>query len=140
MSQHMRRHHPTLFGDTDGPAPKKAATTSATASAAAAVPTAKQTKLFNIQGAGSFNFGAYKSDSERAKDLTRSVAKFLAKDMRPYSLVESPHFKELVGKLDPRYKIPGRKKFSGDVVPAMYAEEKEKVKAALSRSLQVRKV
>ena len=39
MSQHMRRHHPTLFGDTDGPAPKKAATTSATASAAAAVPT-----------------------------------------------------------------------------------------------------
>ena len=54
MSQHMRRHHPALFGD-EGPAPKKAAISRPSAtSSASAVP--KQTTLFNTQRLSNHKF------------------------------------------------------------------------------------
>ena len=75
MSQHMRRHHSTLFGDTDGPAPKKAATTSATASAAAAVPTVLRLNKqnFSTSKESAVLISEPISDSERAKDLTNHI-------------------------------------------------------------------
>ena len=50
--------------------------------------------------------------SARAKTITTLVARFIAMDLRPYSVVENDGFCELLKELEPRYKIPSRQHFS----------------------------
>ncbi|XP_056022020.1 E3 SUMO-protein ligase ZBED1-like [Ostrea edulis] len=69
----------------------------------------------------------YSSDSTRAKALNRKVGVFIAKDLRPLSIVDNKHFREFVTELDPRYSLPTRKHFSDKIIPQLYCETKEKV-------------
>lgn len=50
--------------------------------------------------------------SNRHKSITKSIGVFLAKDMRPYSVVENEGFKAIVNELEPKYDIPSRRHFS----------------------------
>lgn len=43
----------------------------------------------------------YEANSKKAKELNRSVMRFLAKDMLPFYAVEKPGFKQLLHHLDP---------------------------------------
>ena len=65
--------------------------------------------------------------SARAQAITTETARFLVKDMRPYSLVESPHFRSLLANMDERYQTPSRSYFSKTAIPSMYDELKTKV-------------
>ena len=49
------------------------------------------------------------SSSCRAKQITNSLANFVAKDMRPIALVEGSGFIEFMSVVEPNYKIPSRK-------------------------------
>ena len=55
----------------------------------------------------------------------------IAKDLLPFNTVEKPGFKSLVGMLDKRYIIPGRKYFSCTAIPSLYSSTREKVQAEL---------
>ncbi|XP_045074059.1 E3 SUMO-protein ligase ZBED1-like [Coregonus clupeaformis] len=76
-------------------------------------------------------------NSARAKNITATIAKFICKDMRPYSVVENPGFREMIQTLEPRYTIPSRPHFSKKVIPALYESTKNDVKLSLSKAERV---
>lgn len=55
--------------------------------------------------------------SEKAKRITKAIAAFIAKDLRPYSVVENQGFRALLHTLEPRYTIPSRRYFT-DTLPS----------------------
>ena len=67
----------------------------------------------------------YKSDSPRAKELTKAVGYFIVKDLIPTSVVQGDGFHKLLEKLDPRYQLPSRKTLSDRVIPTMYNNIKD---------------
>ena len=69
----------------------------------------------------------YPLQSARAQASTTEIARFLVKDMRPYSLVESPHFRSLLATMDERYQTPSLSYFSKTAIPSMHDELKTKV-------------
>ena len=62
----------------------------------------------------------YPPQSPTAVELNSAVTYFIAKDMRPVSIVEKPGFQHMVSKLNPRYQLPSRKHFSDYEVPKLY--------------------
>jgi len=54
----------------------------------------------------------YAPTSEKHKAITKSIGVFIAKDMRPYDIVENVGFKKMVDELDSRYRIPCRTHFA----------------------------
>ncbi|KAJ8303649.1 hypothetical protein KUTeg_018759 [Tegillarca granosa] len=79
----------------------------------------------------------YGANSLRAKTITNSIANFIIKDLRPYRIVESKEFKDMLKTLDSRYTVPGRKTFSYKIIPDKYREVKQEVIASLSKAEQV---
>nr|XP_055049286.1 E3 SUMO-protein ligase ZBED1-like [Misgurnus anguillicaudatus] len=77
------------------------------------------------------------ANSERAKKITRSIACFIAKDLRPYSVVENEGFVCMLQTAEPRYVIPSRKFFTESAVPQLYNETKRKVATALTETTRV---
>lgn len=77
------------------------------------------------------------ANSERAKNITLSIACFIAKDLRPYSVVENEGFVCMLQTAEPRYAIPSRKFFTETAVPQLYNETKRKVASALTETTKV---
>ena len=73
----------------------------------------------------------------RARRITRSIATFICKDLRPYSVVERHGFRRMVNTLEPRYEIPSRKYFTETTIPELYKETREMVQDALEPALRV---
>ena len=74
----------------------------------------------------------YDRGSKRAKELNRAVMVYLANDMQPFYTVDKKGFRDLLEKLDPRYKLPTRRHFVDYEFPALYSEVKEMVICAMS--------
>ncbi|XP_076742690.1 E3 SUMO-protein ligase ZBED1-like [Maylandia zebra] len=77
------------------------------------------------------------STSPRAQKITQSVATFICKDIRPYSVVENDGFQNLINTLEPRYVLPSRKHLSEVVIPNMYEKVKHDVTASLKSAERV---
>ena len=77
------------------------------------------------------------SNSVRAKKITRSVACFIAMDLRPYSVVENAGFRHMMKTIEPRYKLPSRTTLTDSEVPALYNETKAKVMESMSKASRV---
>ncbi|XP_060798149.1 E3 SUMO-protein ligase ZBED1-like isoform X2 [Neoarius graeffei] len=73
----------------------------------------------------------FSHNSARAKAITASIARFIAQDLRPYSVVETRAFQDMVKTMEPRYKVPSRQHFAERCVPEMYNKIKDKVKQEL---------
>ena len=71
------------------------------------------------------------SSSKEHKELTKSVAICLAKDMLPIYTVEKEGFRAMLRKFNPRYDLPSRNHFSRVALPALYSETREKLEALL---------
>ena len=67
----------------------------------------------------------YNSDSPHAKELTKAVGYFIAKDLMPTSVVQGDGFRKLLEKLEPRYQLPSQKTLSDRVIPTMYNSVKD---------------
>ncbi|XP_053569082.1 zinc finger BED domain-containing protein 4-like [Bombina bombina] len=76
-------------------------------------------------------------NSEKGKRITKAVATFIAKDLRPYSVLENLGFRNLLKTLEPRYKIPSRNHLTENVIPALYHETKAQVIASMSQASRV---
>ena len=79
----------------------------------------------------------YNPKSAKARAITEKMARFIVKDLRPYRIVESKEFKDVVQALDPQYSLPSRKQFAEVVVPQLYNEVKDDVKRSLVKASQV---
>ena len=54
---------------------------------------------------------SYSQTSAKAKYLDELVLKYIVKDLKPVSTVDSKHFRNLVNGLDPKYDMPGHTYF-----------------------------
>lgn len=76
-------------------------------------------------------------NSARAKEITASVTRFIAKGLCPYSIVEWEGFQDLIHTLEPRYKIPSRNHITNTCMPALYAQVKSQVEKELANAERV---
>ncbi|KAI2645902.1 E3 SUMO-protein ligase ZBED1 [Labeo rohita] len=120
LSNHLRRRHAINI---DIPAPKAASISGS-----------------DVRSATPNLFGQLQSlpeNTHRAKAITASIARFICKDMCPYSVVENTGFREMINTLEPRYKIPSRQFFSEKCIPELYRSTKEELQLKLSQSVRV---
>ncbi|XP_051982267.1 zinc finger BED domain-containing protein 4-like [Xyrauchen texanus] len=73
----------------------------------------------------------------RAAALTRSLGEMIVRDLQPMSVVEDEGFQAFVKALDPRYKLPSRKKMTETYLVNMFDECKDKVRATLQNAPSV---
>ena len=59
------------------------------------------------------------ADSDRAKNTTKALGRFIVKDMQPCAVVEDAGFQHMINVtlLEPRYNIPSRRHLSNTVIP-----------------------
>ena len=68
-----------------------------------------------------------KLPSSRIHELTRSVTYFMVGGMHPYTMIDSPHFRNLIHTMEPRYTIPSRSTFRDQIIPAWHKEIKSTI-------------
>jgi len=71
--------------------------------------------------------------SERLKSLDRAVAKVIAQELLPYSIVRSDGFVNLITTLEPSYPLPDVQKVKDVLVPLLVSEERKTLKELFSR-------
>ncbi|XP_033755872.1 zinc finger BED domain-containing protein 1-like [Pecten maximus] len=76
----------------------------------------------------------FSHSSTRHGEITKSIGVFIAKDMRPFSVLENQGFVNMINVLEPRYDMPGRTHFSTNVIPKLYEETKETVTKCLKEA------
>ena len=64
--------------------------------------------------------------SAKARDITNCIARMIAIDLQPYSVVENAGFKQLIKTLELRYIMPGRKYFT-TAIPGIYEQQKARL-------------
>ena len=101
MATHLKRHHPSI--DLSTAARKRSAPHS----------------QMRLQDALKVKMSI---NTPHALSISRSIGKFIAADMRPYSIVESEGFKQMISTLELKYKLPSRTYFSDNVIPELYKE------------------
>lgn len=119
MRTHMTRHHSDIWAAAGSSIP----TPSATGEKQASLKTLLQGKMT--------------STAPKAQAITKAIGQFLVADLRPFVLVESKAFRNLMQITEPRYRVPNRHHFSEYVLPALYSETKQIVLEKLSKSTRV---
>ena len=76
-------------------------------------------------------------NSAPSKLISKKIGIFIADDLRPFSVVESKSFIDLVECLEPRYSMPSHPYFSDTVVPGLYGEVKARVISELEGAISV---
>ena len=89
LKQHLELHHPECMA---GPSSQSSVSKQASIESFITNPKPK-----------------YKRGSQRDRDITDALTRFVAKDMRPIALIEGEGFSDFVRALDPSYEIPSRK-------------------------------
>ena len=114
MATHMKRHHPDV--DVSGCIRKPK----------------QQPQAATSEASGQLRLQeAFKNKlpvrSVRALAITKSIGQFIALDMRPYSIVDSAGFHNMIKTLEPKYELPSRTHFAQTVIPELYKETVTKV-------------
>ena len=97
LTSHVSGHYPQLLSKTQ--------------SGAETVKETPEVKI--LDGTLMSLFGKnYGCNTERATNITDKIAPFIIKDLRPYRMVDSQEFRDLLQCMDSRYQVPSRKSFS----------------------------
>ena len=124
LHQHLRDHHPTLYAAL----PTCASTSSRSRSRGESSRTTQPTIVESV-----LQSTKYARGSPQAKEMTRAITYYLAKDAVPLYTVERAGFKHMVSKLNPRYELPSRKVFSSKEIPTLYTNVRSSVMAELKQ-------
>lgn len=65
---------------------------------------------------------SFSDESQRAREITLSLAKMIVKDLQPISMVEDQGFRHFMKVVDPRYQIPSRKSIMAGEIPKLYEQ------------------
>ncbi|XP_015801943.2 E3 SUMO-protein ligase ZBED1-like [Nothobranchius furzeri] len=120
LDQHAKRKHGEEYGEFTEQ--KRAGTSGKQARTENAIPT-----FFQRLG----------QNSARAREITASITRFIAKGLCPYNIVEWEGFQDLIHTLEPRYKIPSRNHITNTCMPALYAQVKSQVEEKLAKAERV---
>lgn len=75
--------------------------------------------------------------SQRYRDISEMIMRYVVVDMQPLSAIEDQGFRDLMAFLEPRYQMMSRKHLSNTVIPSKYAEVRTKLAATLKRAWSV---
>ena len=92
-----------------------------------------QTSMTSLARAAS----KYSANDPHQTEITKAVALFIAGDLMPLSVVESPHFRRLMNIIDSRYQVPSRKHLTTQLLPQI-SDVKEKLKNCLDEIQSLR--
>lgn len=76
-------------------------------------------------------------DPLRQKALDEVLAKMIARDFQPYSIVEDPGFRQFTKELNQHNVLPSRKTLSNTIIPDLYRRTHEKIKQRVRRAQAV---
>ena len=76
-------------------------------------------------------------NSTKAESISKSIGIFIAKDMRPYSIVDNEGFKNMLNVLEPRYEVPSRTYFSANIIPNLHRKVKSMVEKELNQATYI---
>ena len=79
----------------------------------------------------------YSTSDPRYIEITEALVMFVCKGHLPLSIVDSQEFKDLLKKLDPRYTLPNRKKFSKEILRAKCESMNTRLVTELKRARSV---
>ena len=83
----------------------------------------KQSTLTEMRDAQTtLSFHSYK-----AMEVTKAIGEHLVLDMRPLSVVESPSFRNILAKAEPRYDVPSRTYYKDTFIPKLYETTKSAI-------------
>lgn len=73
----------------------------------------------------------------RQNEVDEQLAKMIARDFQPFSIVEDQGFRDYTKVLDPTYILPSRKTIARTVLPRMYKKLKEELKTKVGSASAV---
>ena len=79
----------------------------------------------------------YSPNGQRQVQLTEALVTFVAGDLMPLSIVESPRFRSLMSLADQRYQLPSRKLLRVKLLPETSAKMKENIVQRLQKASSV---
>ena len=79
----------------------------------------------------------FDKDDPRYKELTDALLLYIAGDLAPLSVVDSPYFCNMMKKTEPRYQLPSRKHLSSKLLNEKAEEIRDEVKKQLKRAESV---
>lgn len=128
MAAHMKRKHSTEWEKSTSVSPtaKAAKLTKVKCATDTQLTTSGQMRLIG-------NSASIKMPSHSSKSIaiTQSIGRFIASDLRPYSVVENAGFRGLLNVLEPRYQIPSRNHFTSVVIPSIHKSLQSQVESYL---------
>ena len=77
------------------------------------------------------------TDSGKQKELTDAIVTFVAQDLQPLAIVESPAFRRVLEMAEPRYTMPSRKHLSNQLIPKRYTRLFSTTVALLKKAPQI---
>lgn len=154
LHRHLRIKHPTIqlaqVRQKPQPAPTQddRSTTTAPASGTSTVPasstsaapatvaTPGTTHRLRTRGAQATltHFVSRPIDPLRQRALDEVLAKMIAQDFQPFSIVEDTGFRRFTKELNPNYVLPSRKTLSNTIIPDMYRKTHKKIKERVDRA------
>jgi len=72
-------------------------------------------------------------NTEKTRQITHAIAKFITLDMRPINIIEGEGFLELLKILEPRFQLPSRTMFSETIIPQYYKQMKSSLIEELNK-------
>jgi len=68
-----------------------------------------------------------KLSKEKQEQITKALAKFIAKELKPFQMIYTNSFSDFIKILEPRYEIPARQTFMEKVIPEIYNTNRKKL-------------
>ncbi|XP_070140476.1 zinc finger BED domain-containing protein 6-like [Drosophila kikkawai] len=79
----------------------------------------------------------YESNSKRKTDIDKALTEVVAKDVKPYNIVENESFIKYTEVLDPRYKLPSKTHLRDVLMSNLYKETSAKLSLIFQEVLDV---
>ena len=136
MWSHLERYHPLEFATIKKTPTPDAAKAKDSSKETTPVSSGKRKKLDDQPRIySSFeNQTPFAYDSKQWTDITDKLTIMIAKLMLPFSLVDSTEFRDFVGSLNPRYRVPSREYISDTAIPKKYNQMKAIVMSDLQKA------
>jgi len=71
------------------------------------------------------------SESRQKKSLDKYVMLMIARDVQPFSMVDDDGLRDLMQRIDPKYKMPSRTYYRDIMLPKLYNELKKDLECEL---------
>uniref|UniRef100_A0A3Q3FFT6 BED-type domain-containing protein n=1 Tax=Labrus bergylta TaxID=56723 RepID=A0A3Q3FFT6_9LABR len=143
LHRHLKSKHPTVqleqVRQEPQPAPTvedSSSTSTAPASTRTAVSTQGATDRPRARRAQATltHFVSRPIDPMRQRAMDEVLAKMIALDLQPFSIVEDKGFRQYTKELNPNYVLPSRKTLSNSIIPELYRRTHEKVQERVDKA------